>query len=147
MTEVESAAQVARGISLHDGGNLIAALAIFEKEMKTRPTPAVRSYLGVCIAAERGQVGRGIALCEEAIAEAPDDPAHHLNLARILLRAGRKSEALAALRRGRAVGGLPAIGVLLDQQGNRRPPLFTSLPRSHALNRYLGLVLARIGLR
>ena len=137
---------VAKGIAAHDAGNLIVALSHFEKAIQTCPTPVVQSYLAVCIAAERGQVGHGIALCNEAIAAAPGDPVHYLNLARILLKAGRKPEALAALRRGRAAGELPAIQALLDKQGNRRPPLFTALPRSHPLNRYLGLLLVRLRL-
>lgn len=138
---------VAKGIAAHDAGNLIAALAHFEKAMQTSPTPAARSYFAVCIAAERGQVGRGIALCNEAIAAAPDDPVHYLNLARIQLRAGRKAEALAALRRGSTAEELPAMRALLDEQGHRRPPLFATLPRSHPLNRLLGLLLVRLGLR
>jgi len=138
---------VAKGIALHDAGNLIVALSHLEKAMQTCPTPLARSYFGVCIAAERGQVSRGIALCNGAIAEAPGDPVHYLNLARIQFRAGRKSDALATLRRGRAAGELPAMQALLDQPGNRRPPLFSSLLRSHPLNRYLGLLLGRLGLR
>lgn len=136
-----------KGIRLHDEGHLIAALSCLEKALQSRPTPLARSYLGVCIAAERGQVSRGIALCEEAIAADPDNPVHHLNLARILIRTGRKSEALAALRRGPGSGERSEIRTLLGQMGSRRQPLFPSLPRSHPLNRILGLILVRLHLR
>lgn len=137
----------AKGIRLHDEGQFIAALSFFEKALQTSPTPLVQSYLGVCIAAERGQVNRGIALCGEAIAAEPGNPVHHLNLARIQIRAGRKPEALATLRRGLATGENAEIRVLLDQLGARRPPLFPALPRSQPLNRILGLILVRLGLR
>ena len=136
-----------KGIRLYDEGHRIAALSCFEKSLQAGPTPLARSYLGVCIAAERGQVNRGIALCGEAIAAEPGNPVHHLNLARILIRVGRKSEALAALRRVPAAGEQPAIRALFEQIGARRPPLFPALSRSHPLNRIPGLILVRLGLR
>lgn len=136
-----------RGIRFHDEGQLIAALSCLEKSLQASPSPLARSYLGVCIAAERGQVNRGIALCGEAIAAEPGNPTHHLNLARILIRAGRKTEALAALRCGPAAGEHAEIRVLLEQLGTRRPPPFPALPRRHPLNRMLGLLLSRLGLR
>jgi tetratricopeptide (TPR) repeat protein len=132
-----------KGIRLHDEGQLIAALSCFEKALLANPSPLAQSYLGVCVAAERGQVNRGIALCSDAIAAEPGNPVHHLNLARLLIRAGRKGEALAALRHGIAAGEHAEIRVLLDQIGTRRPPLFPALPRRHPLNRILGLILAR----
>jgi tetratricopeptide (TPR) repeat protein len=147
MRRPDGADLCAKGIRLHDEGHLVAALSCFEKALRASPSPLAQSYLGVCIAAERGQVARGTALCSEAIAAEPGNPVHHLNLGRILLRAGRKSEALAALRRGLAAGELAEIRELLARQGTRRTALLPSFPRSHPLNRILGLILARLHVR
>lgn len=35
----------------------------------------------------------------------------------------------------------------LEKHGIRKPPIFKKLARSHPLNKYLGLLLVRFGLR
>jgi tetratricopeptide (TPR) repeat protein len=127
--------------------NSLAALAFFEKAYAIRKTPLTASHLGLCIATERGKLSDAVALCNDAIAQDPQEPRHYLNLAKVYLKAGRKTDCLDALRKGIAQGDHPEIRLLLDTVGMRKPPVFSFLPRKHFLNRYLGFILRRLRLR
>ena len=50
----------------------------------------VESYLGYCIARERGQVREAVRLCQSALNAEPNNPAHYLNLGRVYLLAKDK---------------------------------------------------------
>ena len=130
-----------------DADNCVAALASLEKALRLDDNPSWYSYLGYCMARERGQVRKGIDLCRVAMELEPHRPEHYLNLGRIHLVAGNKPEALRVWREGVAKGECEPIRRLLDTLGKRQPPLFPSLPRSSPLNRYLGFILSRLGLR
>lgn len=140
-----------KGLSFLKEDNTLAALACFEKAYEMRKTPEIQSYFAFCISVERGQIGEAVRLCEESLATQPDNPSHYLNLGRIYLHAKRKEDALTALRAGagRDLTGSEAaeIKLLLEKLGSRKKPLFPFLARGHFLNRYLGLLLSRIGLR
>ncbi|NJD55291.1 MAG: hypothetical protein FIA94_02670 [Nitrospirae bacterium] len=127
--------------------NFLSALAYFEKAYAERKTPLTASYYGLCMATERGKVSDGIVLCEGAIALEPHEPRHYLNLAKVYLKADRKTDCLETLRKGLAQGDEPEIRQLLGTIGVRKPPVFSFLPRRHFLNRYLGFVLSRLRLR
>jgi len=127
--------------------NTVAALAHLERALKLRDNPGWYSHLGVCIAKERGQMKRGLDLCREALERERDNPVHYLNLGKVLLIAGNRAEALQALREGMAHGGSEEILAKLDELGTRKPPVIASLSRDHFLNKYLGLLLSRLGLR
>jgi tetratricopeptide (TPR) repeat protein len=140
-----------KGLSLLREDNTLAALACFEKAYEIEKTPKVQSYVGLCISIERGQIREAIRLCEDAVAEEPDDPSHYLNLGRVYLNAGRKADGLEVLRsgtnKGLSFGENAEIRLLLDQLGSRKKPVFAFLPRSHFLNKYTGLLLHYLGLR
>lgn len=124
-----------------------AALAAIEKALKLRDAPEWYSYLGYCIARQRGQHRKGLELCQASLAVEPDNPAHFLNLGRIFLTKGDKAEALRIWREGMAKGGSPELLQLLERLGTRHRPVLPTLARSNPLNRYLGIVLSRLGLR
>ena len=128
-------------------GYVLAALAHLEKALKVRDNPGWYSYLGFCIAKERGQVNRGQELCRTAIWHEPDNPAHYLYLAKVHLVSGNKEAALEALRQGVLVGGSPEITNLFDVIGTRKPPVISRLSRDNPLNVWLGIVLSRLRLR
>lgn len=128
-------------------GNVLAALACLEKALNVWDDPRWYACLGYCIAKERGQVTKGLELCRTAIDHEPNNPGNYLFLARVHLIAGRKEEALSALRQGMAQGGNPEIERMLDGIGTRKPPPIGFLSRDSALNKYLGLILSRLGLR
>jgi Flp pilus assembly protein TadD len=125
----------------------LTALACLERALKLRDHPGWHSYLGYCIARERGQHRRGMELCLSSLAVEPDHPGHFLNLARVHMITGDKMEALKVLREGMANGGSPEIVRLLEALGTRKPSLFPMLHRDNPLNKYLGLLLSRLGLR
>ena len=138
---------IQKGIQSLQQKNPLAALAYFERAYTIRKSSLATSYYGLCIATERGKVSDGIVLCSEAIEQEPHDPRHYLNLAKVYLKAGRKSDCLETLRKGLAQGDEPEVRYLLETIGVRKPPIFSFLPRSHFLNRYLGYILSFLRLR
>ena len=112
-----------------------------------RDTPEWYSYLGYCIARQRGQHRKGLELCQESLALEPDNPAHYLNLGRVYLAKGDKAEALRYWREGMVKGGSPELTQQLERLGTRNRPAIPVLARQNPLNRYLGILLSRLGLR
>lgn len=124
-----------------------AALSLLERALKHNDNPVWHSSLGYCIAKERGQVKKGCDLCNDSLELDPDNPLHYLNLAKIHIMAGHKSEALDVLREGIHKGGSLEIIALLSEIGPRKRPVFPFLARENPVNKWLGLFLHRIGLR
>lgn len=139
--------EFAHGMAALAADDTLTALACLERALKLRDNPAWYSYLGYCIARERGQHRKGQELCLGSLAVEPANPVHLYNLARVHLASGDKAETLRVLREGMAKGGSPEIVRLLESLGKRTTPLFPVLSRSNPLNRYLGLLLSRLGLR
>jgi len=127
--------------------NTVAALASLEKALRLHDDPHWHSSLGYCIARERGQSRKGLDLCQASLRLEPDSALHYLNLGRIQLLAGNKEEALRVFREGISKEGDAEIIRKLVELGIRKPPIFPSLERSNPLNRYLGLLFSRLGLR
>ncbi len=136
-----------KGLTLLRGNNSLGALACFEKAYIIEKTPALMSYLGLCIATERGLISEGMRLCREAIEQEPDSPLHYLNLGKVYLKAGRKTDCLDVLRKGISCGDHPEISALLENIGMRKPAIFSFVSRGHFLNRYAGLIMSRLRLR
>lgn len=136
-----------RALNELEAGNVLGALARLELALKLQDNPEWHSFLGFCIAKERGHVSRGLELCQAAIERQPEHPDHCYFLARVLLVAGRKPEAMQTLRHGMNLGGSPQIQRLLQELGMRKPPLISWLHRDNPCNKYLGIMLGRIGLR
>jgi tetratricopeptide (TPR) repeat protein len=136
-----------QGLALLRNRNYLGALACFEKAQRVKKTPDLQSYLGLCIARERGQISEAIFLCKDAITQEPDNPVYYLNLGRVYMKAGRKADAIETLRKGLSFGDNAEIRGFLDEIGTRRNPVFSVFPRKNFLNRYLGLLLSRLKLR
>jgi len=146
-TTENAAKEFALGVAALDADDTLMALAHLERALKLHDHPGWYSYLGYCIARERGQHRQGRELCLGSLAVEPDCPAHYCNLGRVQLLSGDKEDALRVLREGMAKGGSPEIIRLLDSLGSRSSLLFPALSRTNPLNRYLGLLLKRLGLR
>lgn len=125
----------------------LAALAHLERALKLKDNPSWYSYLGYCIAKQRGQTKKGISLCLTSLELEREEPDHYLNLGKIHLLAGNKSEAIRVFREGMSKGGNREIQRKLDEIGVRKPPVIEFLPRNNLLNRLLGKLFKRIGLR
>ena len=147
MADIDAHKEFDTGLTLFKAGNILRALGHFEKAMAEHPTSLCASYYAFCMAKERGHVKKGIALCREALEKEPGTPVHYLNLARIHLLGNNKTDAITALREGMQHAPDPEIKDLLDLIGVRKPPVVRSLPRDHPVNRYLGIILSRLGLR
>lgn len=143
----ESRKMLSRAMEAFAAGEIQSALAQLERALKIVDNPLMHSYLGYCIAKERGQVRKGRDLCLSSIELEPENPVHYLNLAKVYQVGGEKVEALAALRKGMAAGGSEEIVALLETIGLRKPPPISFLSRDNPLNKYLGIFLSRIGLR
>lgn len=136
-----------RALEALAAGNTQLALAQLERALKVTDNPSLHSYLGFCIAKERGQVKRGRELCLASLQIEPENPVHYLNLAKVHQIAGDKSKAIASLREGVAVGGSDAIYAMLSSLGTRRNPPLPFLARNHILNKLLGQLLGKLGMR
>ena len=147
MPHVDGEREFARGTAELSEGNTLAALVHFEKAVQADCRPRYLSYLGYCLACQRGQVQKGIGLCRQSMEDEPGVSDHHFNLGRILLLAGNKAEALEVLRGGMAVAPHPGIGELLNTIGSRKPPVIGFLDRDNPINKHLGILFSRLGMR
>jgi tetratricopeptide (TPR) repeat protein len=123
------------------------ALACFEKASGLQNIPIHNSFLALCIARERGQTNKAVALCRETLEAEPDNPVLYLNLGKIYLMQGKTEKAIEVYRTGLSQGENEEIITELQRIGNRRPPPLSFLDRDHPLNKYLGIILSRLGLR
>jgi tetratricopeptide (TPR) repeat protein len=154
-----------RAIFSIDRGDTLQGLIALECSPQLRTIPAVESYLGYCVAKERGEFREGVRLCQAALSAEPNNPAHYLNLGRVLLLTQDKTKAIAAFWKGISKAPGAELGVLvkraerghsrehnlildeLRRLGIRRKSPFASLHRTHPLNRVAGRLLATLGLR
>jgi tetratricopeptide (TPR) repeat protein len=130
-----------------DRSNVLAALGCLERALAVWDDPLWYSRLGFCVAKERGHLTQAYELCRSAIAHDPKNPLHYLYLGKVQLIAGNLYDALQTLRQGMALGGLPEIEKTLASIGTRRPPVIASLSRDTLVNKYLGILLGRLGMR
>ncbi len=136
-----------RALKELEQGNTLAALACMENALSIWDDPRWYSRLGFCVAKERGLVTQALQLCRTALEHEVENPIHYLYLGKVHLIAGNTVEALQAFRQGMAQGGDPEIERLLNEVGTRKPPVLPFLPRENWLNKYLGILLRRLGLR
>lgn len=136
-----------KGLEALANGDMIRALSGFEKALELEDNPAFYSYFALCIAKERGQVKKAISLCEEALRKDTENTAHYLNLGKVLLHAGNRDDAIMVFRGGLKYGIDTLITDELNKLGTRKPPVIPFLNRDNPINKYLGIILKRLGLR
>jgi tetratricopeptide (TPR) repeat protein len=137
---------ISAGILALGQGEVLKALALFERAAEIEKTPTLRSCLAYCKARERGQTKAGRLICEELIENDPDNLFHYLNLGRIFLLEDNRRAAIAAFRAGIVISPHPQLIRELNLLGVRRPHIISFLRRDNLLNKYLGLLCGR-GLR
>ena len=129
-----------RGRELLGQGRAPEAFEYFRTAHKLDPSSArYRSCYGLGLALVERRFHEGLELCRCAAKEEFFNPDLYHNLARIHLAFGFKAEAIRYLRRGLMID--PGHSGMLDDLatlGVRRMPVLRSLPRRHALNRWLG---------
>lgn len=136
-----------KGLKALDDGMTITALVQFERALQIDSKPIYSSYFAFCVAKERGLINKAITICTEAIEKDPENSGHYLNLGKIYLLSGRVPEAESVFREGLHHEMNAAILAELDKLEVRKAPVFSMLHRDHPLNKYVGLVLKRVGLR
>ena len=147
VSETKAEKEFANGLKALQEGNSLAALVCFEKASSLEARPIYSSYLGFCVAKERGQIQKGMLYCREAMEKEPENSVHYFNLGRIYLVAGDKEEAIRVFRNGLAYGLNQEIIGALDAIGTRSPQVIRSLSRKNPINKYLGKLLSKLGLR
>jgi len=147
MVDINPEALFKKGLEALARNEWTAALACFEKATGLLNIPIHNSFLALCIARERGQTNKAVALCRETLEEEPDNPVLYLNLGKLYLIQGKTEEAIEAFRKGLSQGTNEQIIAELRRIGTRRPPPLSFLDRDHPLNKYLGIILGRLGLR
>ena len=147
MQGLETETIFASGMKMLAQGDSLSALGLFEKAVQIEDRPIYSSYYAFCIAKERGQFQLAVTLCQKAIAKEPHEPVHHLNLGKIFLIAGKKEDAIRTFREGLHQEYHQQIVDELNAIGTRKPPLFPFIKRSNPLNKYLGIILKRVGIR
>jgi hypothetical protein len=75
------------------------------------------------------------------------NPIHYLNLGKVYLLAGKKSQAIEVFRKGLAHERHQEIIDELNRLGIRKSPVLPFLKRKNPINRYFGIILHRLGLR
>lgn len=130
-----------------ENNSFIEALMLLEQADGQDSGPMVRSYLAYCRAKVKREYAAAINLCTEALREEPANADHYLNLGRIYLLAGKRGKALPIFRRGIKFGRNPQLMAELKKFDPRQPPVFSSLPRQHSLNRITGKLFSRLGMR
>lgn len=72
----------------------------------------------------------------------------YLNLGRVYLRSGLKLRAVEVFRKGLSIDNKnPEIIAELRAMGLRNKSIISSLPRDNFLNKHLGKIFAKLGLR
>jgi len=138
---------IAKGKEALENDHEYLALTCFEQAIRMEWSPVACSTLAYCKAKLKGNYPEALLLARKALDAEPDNPVHHGNLGRILIMSGEVEEGIGMLRQGLRLGENIDIVKELESLGIRKPPIFKKLARSHPLNKYTGLLLARLGLR
>lgn len=136
-----------KGEQALQNGDTLVALLQFETAHAIEPRPGIKSKLAFCLAKERHKYQQAMLLCREALEAEPDNPDHYYQLSRVHMLAGQKSKAIKALRRGLKFKRHQSIIDELTRLGVRKETVFISLPREHILNRCVGALLTKLGIR
>lgn len=136
-----------KGVEAINNGDMVSALSFFERIASIDDTPVNRSYLAFCIARERGQFKKAISMCEEAMKEEPENSVHYLNFGRVYMLSGQRNDAMQIFREGLHHEENKDIVAELIKLGMRKSPVIPFFGRENLLNKYLGIVFTRLGLR
>jgi tetratricopeptide (TPR) repeat protein len=133
---------LAEGMELYAAGEVEQAFERFRQGHEADPGNAkLRSYYGLCLGLVERDFQQSAELCRSAARQEFFNPSLYLNLGRLHLTFGFKSEGVRYLQRGKMIDpGNVEIEHELAELGRRDPPIIQFLPRRHILNRWLGLV-------
>ncbi|MEK7798603.1 MAG: hypothetical protein AAB297_02140 [Acidobacteriota bacterium] len=121
------------------------AIELEREEGSKNPKMKFVSYLGLALTLSQGRSDEGLKLCEQAVKREFFDPDLYCNLGMVYLRHRMKSPAFEAFQKGLNLRpGHKRILEELERYDHRSEPVFSFLPRGHALNRLAGRVRFRL---
>ena len=123
------------------------ARCCFQQALALEDTPETSSDFAFCLAKSGGDCRQALELAQKAQQQEPENTRILLNVGRVQILCGEKHKGLDALRSGVQLGGGAEFIAELARCGTRKAPPIKSLPRTHPLNRYLGLMLHRMNLK
>ncbi|MBI1921410.1 MAG: tetratricopeptide repeat protein [Geobacter sp.] len=138
---------------LHDGKKALEtndtamALKCFEQALELERDPVACSGLAYCLAKERHAFSQAKSLCAEALRQDPRNPEHYLIMGRIYMLAGNKRDAIRIFRKGLKFGFNRQIRDELETLGERKSPVLPFLDRKNPINKYLGKLFVKLGMR
>jgi predicted Zn-dependent protease len=145
--DLTTADLTARAMEAVQRGDAATALPDLEELVRRDRSPRHCSLLGFCLAMVRNETKAATALCHDAIKRDPKHPEHYYRLGQVFLIAGKKKDAIWIFRMGLRQGNSKEIIAELARLGCRRSPPLPFLGRGNPLNKYLGIILSRLGLR
>jgi len=106
--------------------------------------PYYMSYLGVVLARSEQKWGEAERLCDSAVRMKRNQAQLYLNLAEVYATAGRRDDAVEALRNGLKFARRDVrLTIAMNKLTHRRSPVLAFLERKHPLNRQLGMIRHR----
>jgi Flp pilus assembly protein TadD len=106
--------------------------------------PYYMSYLGVVLARSEQKWGEAERLCDAAVRMKRNQAQLYLNLAEVYATAGRRDDAVEALRSGLKFARRDVrLTIAMNKLTHRRNPVFSFLDRRHPINRHLGMLRHR----
>ena len=128
------------GIDLCDENNLAEAHKIFLKAYEMDPGSAkIQSWLGYTTGVLERKIVKGLEYCKKAIDSQIPDAMFYRNIGKLYLLQNNKRAAIGAFSRGLQIDKTNrAILNELKTVGFRRKVFFSSVDRSHWLNKQMG---------
>jgi tetratricopeptide (TPR) repeat protein len=156
MKNVEASEYLDRAKRLLQKKYKVRALEILKEGLEAHPDNAfLLSYYGALLAIISKNYREGIRTAERALkqlaATVPMDaeahyPTFYLNIGRAYLASGDRTKAILALKKGLRYDSFnPDLLEAMDSLGVRRQPPIPGLKRTHPLNKYIGLLLHKLG--
>ncbi|HEX9022619.1 MAG TPA: hypothetical protein VF799_02140 [Geobacteraceae bacterium] len=147
MSKMEASELFSQGMESMKNGDTKGALEHLENAVSLERNPLYCSHLAICLAKEKRDFKKAVSLCNEAIKKDPRNSQHFLNLGRVYLIADLKKDALRILNMGLRFGENREIIAELRKFERRRPPALSFLPRENPINKFLGKITYKLGLR
>ncbi|MBI3811328.1 MAG: tetratricopeptide repeat protein [Nitrospirae bacterium] len=120
-------------------------LAAYEESPDAAVPAELLSNCGLALALGENRISEAVAYCTSAIKKEFYHPEFYVNLARVYLKANRRSSAVDVLNKGLKIDGQnPGILTELRKLGIRRKPVVGFLARGNPINKVLGRVKARL---
>jgi Flp pilus assembly protein TadD len=146
MIQTEAFAEFRRAIAYLRDGHATEGLPYMRRAVQLEQhNPYYISYLGLMTARAEQNWAAGLELCRSALQMRRNEPQLYLNLSEVYLAAGRREDATEILIRGLKNARRDfRLRLALERLCGRRRPIIPFLPRTHFLNRQLGLLRHRM---